>query len=448
MTKHFSHGGMHRWTAILACAVAATWLGCPSARADLVWTPDGGWKVEGGVLGPLFGDMGASKSALEAMNKAKDAQVSGHYWSALSQYDQVINNFPGSVFAPEALFQEGLIYLQRHQFETAFDCFDRIIKRYPDYPSFNGVIRQEFNVADVMTKERPYLWGWLPWFKNPMKANDYYESIAQSAPSTQYAPMALMKIALVSLSNASFLDAGDSAATAIDALKRLVNEHPESMLASDAYLLLANVYSSLVVGPSYDQGSTRQAIHYLDDYLFFYKASAHAADAEKQRNDLLDVYSRSQLVLGDFFYYYRNSNRAALVFYNQAITFAPNSPAAGEAHAQIDKINRGVPPPMTPYDMLFGRYNDHALSPVEEQGQRIDTLAKEAFAQPAEGDFQEKPGDETVETVSGMVEAPTTNLEPFLPAPGTPSAVPQAGPLPVETPPAAAPSTKGNPALR
>ena len=91
MTKHFSQGGLAPLAAVLALAVAVAWLGCPSARADLVWTPDGGWQVEGGVLGPLFGDMGASKSALEAMNKAKAAQVAGHYWSALSQYDQVIS---------------------------------------------------------------------------------------------------------------------------------------------------------------------------------------------------------------------------------------------------------------------------------------------------------------------------------------------------------------------
>ena len=445
---HFSPGRFRRWVGAVVFAAAATWLAGAHARADLVWTPEGGWKVEGGVLGPLFGDLGASKSALEAMNKAKSAQEAGHYWSALSQYDQVISNFPGSVFAPEALFQEGLIYLQRHQFETAYNSFNRIITRYPDYPNFNSVIRQQFNVADVMTKERPYLWGWLPWFTNPMKANDYYESIAKSAPSTQYAPMALMKVALVTLDHASILDAGDSADTAIDALKRLVNEHPDSMLASDAYLLLANVYSSLVVGPPYDQGSTRQAVRYLDDYLFFYKNSANAPTAEKQRDSLLDVYSRSQLVLGDFFYYYRNSNRAALIFYNQAITLAPASPAATEARAQIDKINRGVAPPMTPYDMLFGRYNDHALSPVEEQGQRIDKLATEAFANPAGGDFQEKPGSEAVETVKGQGLAQPATPTPFLPAPGAPTTVPGTDQMiPVQAAPAA-PANTDHPLFR
>jgi len=439
--KHFWQNKIRRGAGLLALAIAAAWLGAPAARADLVWTPDGGWKFEGGVLGPLFGDMGASKSALEAMNKAKTAQEAGHYWSALSQYDQVLNDFPGSVFAPEALFQEGVVYMNRHQFERAFDCFDTIIKRYPDYPSFNGVIRQQFKVADLISTERPYLWGWMPWFKNPEKALDYYDSIAKNAPSTQFefASMALMKIALVALEQSSIFDSGEGAAKAIDALKRLVNEHPESLLRSDAYLMLADIYSNLVVGPPYDQGSTRQAVRYLDDYLFFYKESANATVAEKKRDDLLDVQARSQLVLGDFFYYYRNGNRAALIFYNQAITLAPQSPAANEARAQIDKINHGILAPMTPYDMLFGRYNDHALSPADEQGKRIDQLAADAFAKrpTSQGQFEEKPGDEAVESISFNGQPLPETGAPFLPAPGATPVIPGSTNqmIPVLTPP-------------
>ncbi len=439
--NHFWQSTVRRNAVVGTLMAVAVGLAPVTARADLVWTPDGGWQAEGGVLGPLFGDMSASKTALEAMNKAKTAQEAGHYWSALSQYGQVISDFPGSVFAPEALFQEGVIYLNRSQFETAFDCFDAIIKKYPDYPSFNNVIHQEMNVADHLSKDRPYLWGWMPWFKNPEKAVDYYNLIAKNAPSTQYefASMALMKIALVALDQSSILSSGESAATAIEALKRLVNEHPESLFRPDAYLMLADIYSDLVVGPAYDQGSTRQAVRYLDDYLFFYRDSPKAPDAEKKRDDLLDVQSRSKLVLGDFFYYYRNSNRAALIFYNQAITLAPKSPAATEARAQIEKINHGVPAPMTPYDMLFGRYNNPALSPGTEQGKHIDQLATDAFAKRPAGEFVEKVGEETVETISYNGQAlPDSGIAPLQTPPGTTPELPgSAGQMiHVEAPPA------------
>lgn len=422
---------LRRRLGVLGClslwVAAAGWFAfAPAARADLVYTPGEGWEYKGGVLGPLFGDMGAAKSALELMNNAKAAQDGGRYWSALSQYDQVVSDYPGSVFAPEALFQEGVIYINRHQFEKAFTCFDRIVKRYPDYPNFDSVVRQQFNVADLMTTERPYLWGWMPWFKDPAKAFDYYNTVVKIAPATEYAPMSLMKIALLALKESWFLNQSEASAQAIEALRQLINDYPQSMFASDAYLQLAQIYSNMVIGPAYDQGATRQAIRYLQDYLFYYRETRSAADAEKQRNDMLDTYARSQLLLGNFYYYYRNSNRAALIFYNQAVTIAPQSPAAADARAQIDKINRGILAPMTPYDWVFGRYNDHALSLASEQG-RIEKLAAAAFEARSAEEFIETPGTETVETISssGQTQEYQT-FEPFLNPTGAPPPAPNA----------------------
>jgi outer membrane protein assembly factor BamD (BamD/ComL family) len=305
-----------------------------------------------------------------------------------------------------------------------------------------------------MSTERPYLFGWIPFFKDPTKAIDFYEGVAKNAPATEYAPMALMKIALLDMRLSGLLDNGENAAKAIDALKRLINDYPQSMLASNAYLEISDIYAKLVMGPAYDQGATRQAIRYLEDYLYYYKDSPDAPAAEKKRNDLLDTYARSQVLLGDFYYYYRNSNRAALIFYNQAVTLAPNSPAATLARAQIDKIRRRVPAPMTPYDMLFGRYNDHALSAAQEQGQ-IGKLTAQAFATPTSQDFVETPGAQVVETIAASGETQTyESFEPYLGSPGVPpppstGANPEVPPtIPVQGAPAPAASSSDRPLIR
>ena len=57
-----------------------------------------------------------------------------------------------------------------------------------------------------------------------------------------------------------------------------------------------------------------------------------------------DLLARSRLNLGDFFYDYRSNNTAALVFYNETITIAPESEAAQEARARIADIQAGVQP--------------------------------------------------------------------------------------------------------
>ncbi len=425
---------LRAWAAALAGV--ALWLGVPAAQADLVWSPDGGWKIEGGVLAPFFGDAGETASALEAMNRAKTAQEAGSYYTALSLYSRVVSEYPSSVFAPEALFQRGLIYIKRHQWDKAYQAFDEIIAKYPDYPRFNAVIGKQYQVAGIVQAGKtPYMWGWFPWFADYSKAVDYYEGVVKNAPYSEYAPLALMNIATVAKKDLNKPD------VAIDALDRLINNYPQSMLAPDAYLEMASLYSTLVMGAAYDQGSTRDAIRFYQDYLYLYKSGPGAEMAQKNLNNMMDVFARSKLILGNFYYYYRNSSRAALIFYNQAITAAPQSPAAGEARTQISKIRRGVTAPLTPYDWIFGRYKQPSLIAYEEQSQE-QNLSAESFQESATTAFAETPGTETVETISSNGQAQAYEGEGF-PGAGIagPAVPPDEGFLtPVEQPQGAGPA--------
>ena len=140
---------------------------CCAARADLVWTPDRGWVVEGGVLANVLGEAVNVKNALEAMNEGKKAQDEGDNWLALGYYQTVVRDYPDSIFAPEAYFQLSKVYLSRGQFWNAYESLQEIVKRYPDYPRFDSVIGAEYNVAStIQSGATPYLWGWFPWFSD------------------------------------------------------------------------------------------------------------------------------------------------------------------------------------------------------------------------------------------------------------------------------------------
>ena len=52
------------------------------------------------------------------------------------------------------------------------------------------------------------------------------------------------------------------------------------MLAPDAYYNMAQTYSNLVNGTEYDQGSTRQAISYYEDFLILFPQSSHLGQVE------------------------------------------------------------------------------------------------------------------------------------------------------------------------
>ena len=67
-----------------------------SARADLVWTKDRGWQIQGGVLANVFGDAEKVGNALEAMNAAKAAQDEGEYRRAVAYYNIIVSEYPES----------------------------------------------------------------------------------------------------------------------------------------------------------------------------------------------------------------------------------------------------------------------------------------------------------------------------------------------------------------
>ena len=65
---------------------------------------------------------------------------------------------------------------------------------------------------------------------------------------------------------------------------------------------------------------------------------------EARLTEMENSLALSRLHLGDFYYRYRNNNTAALVFYNEAITIAPESDAASEATLRINRIEKGIRP--------------------------------------------------------------------------------------------------------
>lgn len=341
-------------------AALAILLASSNLLADLVWTKGKGWEVQGGALSNFVGNMATSENALDAMNKAKEAEEDEDLWTALNYYKHVVNEFTNSIFAPEAYFQMGKIYGAKGMFSDANKAFERIIRHYPEYPKYNLVISEEYKLAQrVQSGQTPYMWGWLPWFSDYKEGIDFYEKIVSNAPYSDYAPMALMNISLLAQKI-------ESPELSLDALDRLISTYPQSIFTPDAYLEMAKTYREMVQGPEYDQASAQQAKSFYEDFLILFPEDNAAVHAEQGLEYMQDTIARSRLIIGDFYYVYRNDNKAAVIFYNEAITAAPRSLAAQEARDRINEISDGKKAMLNPVDWFFGRYKDPDFDVFEE----------------------------------------------------------------------------------
>jgi outer membrane protein assembly factor BamD len=125
---------------------------------------------------------------------------------------------------------------------------------------------------------------------------------------------------------------------AIDALDRMINNYSQSLLAPDAYLKLAQTHSSLVDGPYYDQGSTKESITYFTDFMLLFPSDSGVPAAEKGLDSMKTMLAESKMKIADFYFFKRSNFKAARVFYNEAITAYPESAIANRAKARLTEV--------------------------------------------------------------------------------------------------------------
>lgn len=286
----------------------------------------------------LGADNSAAAEADVLLAEGLEKLEAGHNWAAQRKFKKIIKQYPDSSAAGEALFSQARIKMADERWVQAFDLLQRITDEHSGFERYDQAIASQFDCATaLMEGARGRLLWIIPGFKQYGKAVDQFEKIVKNAPYSDYAPLALMNIALVA-------EMQNKPEIAIDALDRLINYYPQNMLAPDAYYNLARTYANLVKGSDYDQGSTRQAISYYEDFLILFPQSNYAGEVESRLNGMENLLATSRLNLGNFYYYYRSNSTAALIFYNETITIAPDSEAAAEARLRIKDVNAGVRP--------------------------------------------------------------------------------------------------------
>lgn len=300
-------------------------------HAGLVWTPGTGWQVEGGALAAVAGEQG--RNALDLMNRARAAEEDGSHRRALRLYKRVARDYGKSIYGPEAYYRSAQIRLAQRDYRRAFDAYQQIVGLYPNYEKFNEVIADQYRIASAIADgaRRRWLWGMLPGFAKRESAIMYYEYVVANAPYSDYAPLALMRIAQLHKRFRNKIEA-------IDALDRMINFYPTSILTPDAYLRMADVHASLVDGPEYDQFSAKESSTYYQDYLILFPKDPNVGKAETGLDAMKTEYAMSKMKLAEFYHYKRHNYIAAKVFYNEAITIYPDSAVALTARERLDKI--------------------------------------------------------------------------------------------------------------
>ncbi len=277
---------------------------------------------------------------------------------AVSALEDNAQEFATTPFGAEALYLQCVLLTILHQYEWAFDRVRVINSAYPGSERIGDALAQGYLIAESMRAgARPRrLKGRLPWLKDRKMALRFYDELYALAPKSSMAPWLLFRKGVFAAEIAEEWFESERRNEAISAFEMLITIHPESPLVPDAYLCVAEAYEALCVGAEWDQVSARRALNYYTDFCNLFPEHEQAEFAYKKTEYLRELIAENRNNIGDFYYVRRNNLRAALVFYNEAITASPDSAAGKYAKEQVEKIRRGERAPLTVIDWLFGRY--------------------------------------------------------------------------------------------
>ena len=322
---------------------------CP-LQAELLRDAQGVWKITTTKPTDLPTDPEKRAAIIDNLNQGTQEFDAGNFGAAISTLGDVIDDAGDTEAGAPARHFRAKAYNERGQYEPAIEDLKWVATRRIDYADFNQVIDLEFAIGLHLAKGgRRWLGGWMPWFQDRALALNVFLDVARQAPNGKRAETALIEYARLALKL-------DKREEAMDALERIVGEHPNSPHIAEAMGMLADLRASDSPGAAWDQASAREAIDALETLMAQYPNSPEAKLAEPRVKLLRDQMARARLDLAEFYWVRRNNPRAARLMAASAITIAPESEAGVAANKLIASIDAGGEPPPTLADAVLGRY--------------------------------------------------------------------------------------------
>lgn len=378
------------------------------AYAEGLWVRSRNWRLSDEIRIEAIAMLANAYNLQRDPNHKNDAgeavlySLSDDCKEAEALYEAVITAFPTTLFAAEAFYQQSVILTMTRQFEDAFARITALVETYPGSDRIADALAQGYMIAEMGRQGvRPRKFGGrIPWLKDRKAVLRFYDTLYAIAPQSAIAPRVLFQKGSFASEIATEIFEGERTQEAIEAFEQLISSHPDSPLVPDAYLRLAATYESLCPGADWDQVSTRRALNYYTDFYSLYPDHPKAESAYNRTEELRSLIAENRLTVGDFYYIRRNNLRAALVFYNEALTHAPDSPAAAEARKRIEKIRRGERARLTFIDWLFGRYpaprtKDFADAPSQQSLDEMGFRSAESLERAEDAEDEKAPLNES-----------------------------------------------------
>lgn len=301
------------------------------APAPLIYTPGEGWTY---VSPSEAEDGGAWKRgrAKDQLDIAKAALDEEKWKLAIRAARRVYQAWPLSDYSAEALFIRARAEEGRDHLNRAFTFYQELIEDYPKSGLYEPALERQFEIAnEFLDGRRVRLFGAIPTFSSMNKTVEYFEKVIENGPYSSVAPRAQLRIGEAYEKKKRFDMASDAYLLAIDRY----SDRPE--VEADARFLLGESLFRQARAAEFDQSVTKNAIKAFDDFIALFPFDERVETARERVATLSNQRGKGAFLTARY-YEKRGEIDGALVYYNEALSLAPEGDYAERAQAKIREL--------------------------------------------------------------------------------------------------------------
>ncbi len=320
---------MIRWVlrlALLLACVLALPHRCP---APVIYRAGEGWTYE-----PVGGDGGKWRRnrAKDQLQVAKDLFEQKQYRTALKASRRVVSVWPLSDYAGEAQYLVGRCYEARKMDERAFKEYQRALFNYPKLPSYDEVLKRQFDIATRFLGGQWFrLWGYIPFFPSMEKTAGLFDSVQRNGPFHDTGPKALMNIGAAREKQKDYPKAVKAYTSAADKYA------DRDDVAADALFKAGMAWFRQAKQAEYDQSIAGNAIGTFQDLGALYPQDKRLPETRELISEMRTEQARGAFETAKF-YERKKRYQGAVVYYNESLLKDPKSPYAEVARQKIEEL--------------------------------------------------------------------------------------------------------------
>lgn len=320
---------------VLVVLCPALWL-AEAARADTPVPPktyaeqhrfdeqSGAWvQVAAPIPGTQDGDLDIARQWMAREDYRTALKILKDWFAAYA---------PESPRYPEALYLKATCYLQTGDYREANDSYESLLNDYPGSPYAEDALSGKFRVAEqYLAGGKRKAWGGLLRLSNYDGGLEIMDDILAGYSDTHLAEMARMAKADYYFAEGEFKLAEEEYAA-------YAREHPRSRWQPRAALMSARAAMARFAGVKFDESPLIEARERFQQFREQYPGEAEQLDVPVIVDQIDATRADKRLAIGR--YYEKTDQPAAAKYYYETILrLWPDTPAASEARSRLPAID-------------------------------------------------------------------------------------------------------------